>query len=88
MEVLQRIAPVEPTIRRKSLGLAKQLVRAAESIALNLGEGRGRRFWGVGRPRAWRSFRSLARRIRRCLGVMISADPPRRVGRPDGIRHL
>ena len=43
LEVLQRLAPIEPTLRRKSIGLAKQLVRAAESVSLNLGEGRERR---------------------------------------------
>jgi len=43
LEVLERIAPIEPAIRRKSCDLAKQLSRAAESVALNLGEGRARK---------------------------------------------
>jgi four helix bundle protein len=43
LEVLKRLAPVEARIRRKSASLAKQLSRASESVALNLGEGRLRR---------------------------------------------
>ena len=40
MQVLERLAPIEATIRRKSLSLGKQLGEASTSIALNLGEGR------------------------------------------------
>ena len=43
LKVLERLAPIEPAIRRKSAELWKQLSRAAESVALNLGEGRARR---------------------------------------------
>jgi four helix bundle protein len=43
LQVLERLAPVEVRIRRKSASLAKQLARASESISLNLGEGRSRR---------------------------------------------
>lgn len=43
MKVLEQLAPIEVRIRRKSASLAKQLARASESIALNLGEGRSRR---------------------------------------------
>ena len=43
LEVMQQIAPIEGRIRRQSLGLAKQLARAAESVSLNLAEGRLRR---------------------------------------------
>ena len=43
LQVLERLAPVEVRIRRKSMTLAKQLARASESISLNLGEGRARR---------------------------------------------
>ena len=40
LEVMQQIAPVEDRIRRGNLELAKQLKRAAESVSLNLAEGR------------------------------------------------
>jgi four helix bundle protein len=40
LKVLERLAPVEIRIRRKSASLAKQLANASESVALNLGEGR------------------------------------------------
>ena len=43
LKVLELLAPIETRIRRKSNSLAKQLSRASESIALNLGEGRRRR---------------------------------------------
>ena len=43
LRVLERLGSVEQKIRRQSLSLGKQLGRAAESIALNLGEGRLRR---------------------------------------------
>ena len=40
LQVLERLAPVETRIRKRSASLGKQLARASESIALNLGEGR------------------------------------------------
>jgi len=43
LKVLERLAPIEVRIRRKSASLAKQLANASESVALNLGEGRLRR---------------------------------------------
>jgi four helix bundle protein len=43
LKVLERLAPIELRIRRKSASLAKQLANASESVALNLGEGRLRR---------------------------------------------
>ena len=43
LTVLERLAPVDTRIRRHNGDLAKQLSRAAESIALNLGEGRRRK---------------------------------------------
>ena len=43
LKVLERLAPIEVAIRRKSNGLAKQLTRAAESVSLNLAEGRARK---------------------------------------------
>ena len=43
LQVLERLAPLEVRIRRKSASLGKQLSDASESIALNLGEGRDRR---------------------------------------------
>ena len=43
LKVLEALVPVETRIRRQSGELAKQISRASESIALNLGEGRERR---------------------------------------------
>ena len=43
LTVLERLAPIEIRVQRKSASLAKQLSTASESIALNLGESRGRR---------------------------------------------
>ena len=43
LKVLERLAPIEVAIRRKNHGLAKQLTRAAESVWLNLAEGRARK---------------------------------------------
>src|SRR5690348_11235534 len=43
LKVLERLAPIETRIRRKSASLAKQLADASESVALNLGEGSSRR---------------------------------------------
>ena len=40
---LERLVSVEAKIRRKSRPLAVQLERAADSVALNLGEGRARK---------------------------------------------
>jgi four helix bundle protein len=42
LQFLERLVPVETRIRQRSASLAKQLARASESIALNLGEGRSR----------------------------------------------
>ena len=43
LKVLELLAPLESRIRQKSSPLAKQLATASESVALNLGEGSGRR---------------------------------------------
>jgi four helix bundle protein len=43
LKVLEQLVPLETAIRRRSSSLAKQLADASESVALNLGEGRGRR---------------------------------------------
>ena len=43
LKVLERLAPIETAIRRKSHGLAKQLTRAAESVSLNVAEGQARK---------------------------------------------
>ena len=41
--VVERLVPIERRIRQRSASLARQLSRAADSVALNLGEGRSRR---------------------------------------------
>ncbi len=43
LQFLERLTPVEERIRQRSAELARQLGRAGESVALNLGEGRLRR---------------------------------------------
>ena len=43
LKVLEALVPVETRIRLRNGELAKQISRASESIALNLGEGRERR---------------------------------------------
>ena len=43
LSVLQQLGPVEERVARRSAHLARQMSRAAESCALNLGEGRLRR---------------------------------------------
>jgi len=43
LQFLDQLVPLEERIRRKSPRLGKQLGDAAESISLNLGEGRRRR---------------------------------------------
>ena len=42
LQVLEALAPIETRVRRHSLELAKQMSRAADSVALNLGEGQRR----------------------------------------------
>ena len=42
LQFLERLGPIETRIRRRSSDLARQLARAGESVALNLGEGRAR----------------------------------------------
>ena len=43
LKVLERLAPIEVVIRRKSNDLGKQITRAAESVSLNLAEGQARK---------------------------------------------
>jgi len=43
LKVLEQLQPVEAKVRMRSADLAKQIARAADSVVLNLGEGRLRR---------------------------------------------
>ena len=43
LQVLEQLVPIEVSIRRHNASLGKQLATAAESVALNIGEGRDRR---------------------------------------------
>ena len=43
LQFLEELVPLEAQIKQKSASLGKQLADAAESISLNLGEGRRRR---------------------------------------------
>ena len=42
LQVLEALVPIEARVRKRSLELAKQMSRAADSVVLNLGEGRDR----------------------------------------------
>ena len=43
LRVLELLVPIEAKVRRHNAELAKQMARAADSVALNLGEGRWRK---------------------------------------------
>ena len=52
LDVIARLEPLEPNIRRRRKSLADEIVRSSESIALNLAEGRAR--IGLDRPDMYR----------------------------------
>ena len=76
--VLDQLATVEPKLRAKRKSLADQIGRSAESIALNLSEGRMRA--GLDKPDLYRraagsaSELTTALRIARARGYITPAD--------------
>jgi four helix bundle protein len=78
LNVLDALAPLEPKIRAKRKSLADEIGRAAESIALNVSEGRKRA--GLDRPDFFRRAAgsagelTTALRIARARGYITDAD--------------
>ncbi len=78
LTVLEQLAPLEPKLRQKRKSLADEVERAAESVALNVSEGRLRK--GLDRPdffrRAAGSAAELttALRIARARGIITAAE--------------
>ena len=78
LTILERLAPLEPKLRAKRKSLADEVGRAAESVALNLSEGRQRA--GLDRADLFRraagsaSELTTALRIARARGYITPAD--------------
>jgi four helix bundle protein len=78
LTVLEQLAPLEPKVRLRRKSLADQIGRAAESIALNVGEGRERA--GLDRADFYRraagsaSELTTALRIARARGYISAAE--------------
>ncbi len=78
LTVLDRVAEVEPKIRAKRKSLADEIGRAAESVALNVSEGRAR--IGLDKPDFYRRAAgsagelTTALRICRARGYIPAAD--------------
>lgn len=69
LSIIRRLRPLVGTIERHDADLARQLRRAASSVALNLAEGSG----SQGRNRNARYFNALgsAREVHACLQVAV-----------------
>ena len=67
VELAEALAPIEKRIRAQRKSLAEQIGRAAESIALNLGEGRMR--IGLDGPDLWRRAEGSAAEVTVALRV-------------------
>jgi four helix bundle protein len=78
LSVLEQLAPLEGKIRQRRKSLADEIVRASESVALNISEGRLRA--GLDRPDFYRraagsaSELTTALRIARARGIITAAD--------------
>lgn len=78
LTVLEKLAPLEPKIRQRRKSLADEIGRAAESIALNVSEGRLRA--GLDRADLFRraagsaSELTTALRIAKARGYITPAD--------------
>jgi len=76
--VLEQLAPLEPKLRQKRKSLADEIGRAAESVALNISEGRERA--GLDRADLFRraagsaSELTTALRIAKARGYISAAD--------------
>ena len=67
MVVLERLAPVEPKVRRRRKSLADEMGRASESIALNSSEGHKRA--GLDRADLFRRAEGSAGELTTCLRI-------------------
>jgi four helix bundle protein len=78
LSVLDQLASVEPKIRQRRKSLADEIGRAAESVALNISEGRQRA--GLDRPDLYRRAAgsaaelTTALRIARARGYITGAE--------------
>ena len=72
LTVLDLIAPLEAKIRQRRKNLADQMGRAAESVALNLAEGRERA--GLDRPDLFRRAAGSAAELTTALRIARSRD--------------
>ncbi|HEY4179090.1 MAG TPA: four helix bundle protein [Kofleriaceae bacterium] len=78
LSVLDQLAPLEGKIRRSRKSLADEIIRASESVALNISEGRSR--VGLDRPDFYRRAAgsagelTTALRIARARGLITSAE--------------
>ncbi len=78
LAVIARLEPLEPKVRRRRKSLADEIVRASESVALNLAEGRAR--VGLDRPDLYRRAAgsagelTAALRIAEARGYITPAD--------------
>ena len=70
IEVLVGLRPVVAVIEGHDRDLARQLMRAASSVALNLGEGSGSH--GGTRRERYRNARGSARETGACLDVAVA----------------
>ena len=67
LSVLDQLATVEPRLRQKRKSLADEIGRAAESIALNISEGRQRA--GLDRPDLFRRAAGSAAELTTALRI-------------------
>ena len=67
LDVIRRLRPIVPELRKHDAYLADQIQRAATSIPLNLAEGRGRT--GNDRRRFWRIAAGSCEELRCALRV-------------------
>lgn len=78
LSVLEQLAPLEGKIRQRRKSLADEIIRASESVALNISEGRLRA--GLDRPDFYRraagsaSELTTALRIARARGLITAAE--------------
>ncbi len=78
LAVLEQLAPLEAKLKQRRKSLADEVIRAAESVALNVSEGRLRA--GLDRPDFFRraagsaSELTTALRIARARGIISAAD--------------
>ncbi len=78
LEVLHQLAPIEAKVRRARKSLADEIVRAGESVALNLSEGRMR--IGLDRPDFFRRAAGSASELTTALliaqarGIITAGD--------------